>query len=93
MSVIDFETLFHQLNGSEDFGFTAIYSPVHHSPGGVLYLPKPGVALLARPSVHLRALTGFLGGFDPSLHFGEYLDDPIKLPDGAQLCKVTGQVC
>lgn len=93
MSVIDFETLFHQLNGSEDLGFSAIHSLVHHSPGGVLYLLKPGVALLARPNVHLRALTDFLSGFDPSLHFGEYLDDPTKLPDGAQLCKVAGQVC
>ncbi|GAC1688701.1 MAG: hypothetical protein NVS9B9_10790 [Ktedonobacteraceae bacterium] len=93
MSIIDFETLFHQLNGSEDSGFTAIHSPVQHSPGSVPYLPKPGVALLARPNVHVEALTGFLGGFDPSLHFVEYLDDPTKLPDGAQLCKVAGQVC
>jgi hypothetical protein len=60
VSVIDFETL----------------SPVPHSTGGVLYLPKPGVALLARPNVHLGALTGFLGGFDLSLHCGEYMDDP-----------------
>jgi len=78
--VIDFETLFHQLNGSEDSGFTAIHSPVHHTPGGVLYLLTPGVALLARPNVHLGVLTGFLSGFDPSLHFAEYLDDPTKLP-------------
>ena len=93
MPVIDFETLFHQLNGSELSGFTAIHSPVYHSPGGVLYLPKPGVALLARPSFHLEALTGFLDGFDPALHFTEYLDDPTKLPDGAQLCKAAGQLC
>jgi thymidylate synthase (FAD) len=93
VSIIDFETLFHQLNGSEDAGFTAIHSPVQHSPGNVPYLPRPGVALLARPNVHVEALTGFLGGFDPSLHFVEYLDDPTILPDGAQLCKVAGQVC
>lgn len=93
MPEIDFETLFHQLNGSGGSGFTAIHSPVHHSPGGVLYLPKPGVALLARPNVSLGALTGFLDGFDPSLHFTEYLDDTTNLPDGSQLCKVAGQVC
>jgi thymidylate synthase (FAD) len=93
VSVIDFETLFHQLNGSEDSGFTAIHSPVHHSPGGATYLPKPGVAVLARPNFHLEALTGFLDGFDASLNFAQYLDDPTKLPDGAQLCKVAGQVC
>lgn len=77
VSVIDFETL----------------SPVPHSPGGVLYLPKPGVALLARPNIHLGALTGFLGGLDLSLHRGEYMDDPTKPPDGTQLCKIAGQVC
>jgi len=38
-------------------------------------------------------LTGFLGGFDLSLHRGEYMDDPTKPPDGTQLCKIAGQVC
>jgi len=93
VTAIELETLFQRLNGSEHSGFTAIHSPIHHSPEGVLYLPKPGVALLARPSFQLGALTGFLDGFDPALHFTEYLDDPTKLPDGAQLCKVAGQVC
>jgi len=41
----------------------------------------------------MGAMAGFLAGFDPSLHFTEYLDDPTRLPDGAQLCKVAGQVC
>jgi len=41
----------------------------------------------------MGGLAGFLEGFDPSLHFTEYLDDPTSLPDGAQLCKVAGQVC
>jgi len=91
--VIDVETLFHQLNGSEGSGFPAIHSPIHNSPGGTLYLLKPGVVLLARPTVNIGGLQGFLNGFDPSLHFTEYLDDPTKLPDGAQLCKVAGQVC
>lgn len=93
MPAIDFEVLFHQLNGSEDSGFSTIASPVQYSPGGIAYLCKPGVALLARPNVNIGGLTGFLEGFDPSLHFTEYLDDPTKLPDGAQLCKVAGQVC
>ena len=93
MPVIDFEILFHQLNGSESSGFPAIASPVHYSPGGIAYLRKPGVALLARPNFNMGGLAGFLEGFDPSLHFTEYLDDPTRLPDGAQLCKVAGQVC
>jgi len=93
MSVLDPETLFHELNGSEVSGFAAIHSPVHHSPNGVPYLLKPGVILLARPEVNLDGLAGFLDGFDESLHFPEYLEDPTKLPKGAQLCKVAGQTC
>ncbi|MFL5666097.1 MAG: FAD-dependent thymidylate synthase [Ktedonobacteraceae bacterium] len=93
MSLFEFETLFHQLDGNEQSGFPAIHSPVHYSPGGALYLLKPGVVLIARPNTNLGGLAGFLDGFDPSLHFSEYLDDPTNLPDGSQLCKVAGQVC
>ncbi|MFL5693065.1 MAG: FAD-dependent thymidylate synthase [Ktedonobacteraceae bacterium] len=93
MSLFEFETLFHQLDGNEQSGFPAIHSPVHYSPGGALYLLKPGVVLIARPNTNLSGLAGFLDGFDPSLHFSEYLDDPTNLPDGSQLCKVAGQVC
>lgn len=93
MPVFDVETLFHQLDGNEQSGFPAIHSPVHYSPGGALYLLKPGVVLIARPNTNLGGLAGFLDGFDPSLHFSEYLDDPINLPDGSQLCKAAGQVC
>jgi thymidylate synthase (FAD) len=93
VSVFDVETLFHQLDGNEQSGFPAIHSPVHSSPGGALYLLKPGVVLIARPNTNLGGLAGFLDGFDPSLHFSEYLDDPTNLPDGSQLCKVAGQVC
>jgi thymidylate synthase (FAD) len=93
MSAIIPEMLFQELNGSERSGFAAIDSPVHHSPGGVLYLAKPGVVLLSRPNVNLDGLAGFLSGFDESLNFPEYLDDPTTLPDGAQLCKIAGQVC
>src|SRR6266487_4492452 len=93
MSAITPEALFYELNGSESSGFAAIQSPIHHSPGGVPYLVNPGVVVLARPQVQLAGLAGFLEGFDASLHFPEYLDDPVKLPDGAQLCKVAGQVC
>ena len=93
MFAITPEMLFHELNGSVNSGFAVIDTPVHHSPGGVLYLVKPGAALLSRPSVNLVGLAGFLSGFDESLNFPEYLDDPTSLPDGAQLCKIAGQVC
>src|SRR6266700_4464860 len=93
MSAITPETLFQELNGSESSGFAAIQSPIHHSPGGVPYLVSPGVVVLARPEIRLAGLAGFLDGFDASLRFPEYLDDPTRLPDSAQLCKVAGQVC
>ena len=93
MSIIDSETLFHELNGSEQSGFTALHSPVQHTPGGTPYMVRPGVAVLARPQFNMEALPGFLEGFDPSLKFAEYVNDPTPLPDGAQLCKVAGQVC
>ena len=93
MSITTLEVLFRELNGSVHSGFAAIDSPVHHSPNGVLYLVKPGVVLLSRPTVNLTGLEGFLRGFDDSLNFPEYLEDPTSLPDGAQLCKIAGQVC
>lgn len=93
MSAITPEILLHEFNGKVNTGFAVIDSPIQHSPGGVLYLVKPGVVLLSRPSVNPGGLAGFLSGFDESLHFPEYLDDPTALPDGAQLCKIAGQVC
>lgn len=93
MTALDIETLFRQLHGSEDSGSAVIHSAIHQTPGGTLYLQAPGVVLLARPQIHMSGLAGFLSGFDPSLHFSEYLHDPTPLPDGAQLCKIAGQVC
>jgi thymidylate synthase (FAD) len=93
VSTIDVEELFEELQGSKNAGFPAIHSPVSFSSSGVAYLLKPGVVVLARPSVHVEGLAGFLDGFDPSLHFSQYLDDPVPLPDGAQICKIAGQTC
>ena len=93
LSTIDFRTLFHELNGNANSGLATIHSPVHSSPGGTPYLLAPGAVVLAYPRTNLAGLVGFLDGFDPALHFTSYLDDPTLLPDGAQLCKVAGQVC
>src|SRR5579884_1104715 len=93
MSTISAAELFDTLQGSEQEGFYALHAPVQHSPAGIPYLASPGVVLLARPQVHTAGLAGFLGGFDESYHFSDYLDDPTMLPDGAQLCKVAGQTC
>jgi thymidylate synthase (FAD) len=93
LSAIDAQALFDELNGSEEAGFAAIHSPACSSPGKIPYLRAPGVVVLARPHIHAAGLQGFLAGFDPELHFGAYLDDPTHLPDGAQLCKIAGQLC
>ncbi len=89
----DSEALFHEIHGSESSGFATIHSPVHYSPGGIPYLRDPGVVVLARPVVNLGGLDGFLNGFDAAFRFTEYTDDPTPLPDGAQLCKIAGQIC
>ncbi|MBV9454633.1 MAG: FAD-dependent thymidylate synthase, partial [Rubrobacter sp.] len=49
--------------------------------------------MLAKPQTNIAGLKNFLGGFDPSLSFPAYLDDPTQLPDSSQLCKTAGQLC
>jgi thymidylate synthase (FAD) len=93
VSITNAQALFETVNGSLNAGFATIHTPVHHTPTGTPYLRSPGVVLLARPQIYMAGLNGFLDGFDPALHFTEYLDDPTQLPEGAQLCKVAGQVC
>ncbi|MDQ6660486.1 MAG: FAD-dependent thymidylate synthase, partial [Chloroflexota bacterium] len=93
MTHIDAKTLFQDIRGEEQSGFASIHSPVYTSPHKVLYLTQPGVVVIARPQFHMDGLADFFDGFDPSLHFADYPNDPTQLPDGAQLCKVAGQVC
>jgi len=93
MQVINIEKLFQEWYGDITDSFPALHSPVYHSPHGIPYLRVPGVVMLARPSINTSGLQGFLDGFDPALHFSEYLNDPTPLPDGAQLSKVAGQIC
>ena len=88
MTAFSPERLFEELRGDESSNFAALHSPAYFSPGGVPYLTRPGVVLLARPTVNLKGLAGFLDGFDESLHFPEYLNDPTPLPAGAQLSKI-----
>lgn len=85
--------LFENLGGVVAGGFPAIHSTVYHTDAGTPYLGAPGVAMLARPRTNVAVLEGFLEGFDPSLGFADYLDDPTELPDSSQLCKTAGQAC
>ena len=64
MTAITPEELFQELHGDSISNFAALHSPAYLSPGGVFYLTRPGVILLARPTVNLPGLAGFLEGFD-----------------------------
>ena len=85
--------LFEDLGGSVADGFPALHSTVRHTGAGTAYLRAPGVVMLARPQTNVRGLGGFLDGFDSSLGFPDYVDDPTALPDSSQLCKTAGQLC
>ncbi len=85
--------LFKGLGGSVAEGFPTMHSAVHHTGAETAYLRVPGVVMLARPQTNVRGLTGFLDGFDSSLGFPDYVDDPTALPDSSQICKTAGQLC
>jgi thymidylate synthase (FAD) len=85
--------LFEELGGDAVDGFPAIHSPAYHTRAGTVYLRAPGVVMLAKPQTNVAGLGGFLEGFDPSLDFPGYIEDPTVLPDSSQLCKAAGQVC
>ena len=87
------EYLFQELGGAQAGGFPALHAAHSNSDAGTPYLTQPGVALAAKPQVHLPGLLPFFQGFDPSLEFDRYLQDPQSLPSGTQLCKVAGQTC
>ena len=85
--------LFGELSGEVVNGFPSIHSPVYHTNAGTSYLKAPGVVMLAKPQTNVSGLGGFLKGFDSSLGFPAYIEDPTRLPDSSQLCKTAGQLC
>ncbi|CAN5716196.1 hypothetical protein BH24ACT22_BH24ACT22_12590 [soil metagenome] len=85
--------LFEQFGGTVTDGFPAIHSRAHHTSSSIPYLKSPGVVMLAQPQTNVAGLEGFLEGFDPSLGFPDYVNDPTELPDSSQLCKTAGQLC
>ena len=68
-------------------------SPSLHTKHGTPYLVSAGVALISKPQTNVANLSEFLGGYDATLNFPQYVEDPTPLPDGAQVCKIAGQVC
>jgi thymidylate synthase (FAD) len=87
------EELFEKVGGTAAGGLPAVHSSVRYTGAGTAYLRAPGVVMISRPSVDISGLKGFLEGFDPSLGFPAYLDDPTPLPDSSQLAKTAGQTC
>jgi len=85
--------LFGELSGEVVDGFPSIHSPVYHTKAGTSYLKAPGVVMLAKPQTNVSGLGGFLKGYDYSLGFPAYIEDPTRLPDSSQLCKTAGQLC
>lgn len=73
--------------------FPAHFPEVHKTPKGTSYLREPGVCLLSKPDTDIQGMWGFLDGFDRSLDFKDYTEDPTDIDDGAQLIKAAGQVC
>lgn len=84
---------FRKIDGQIINGFPLIDSEVYHTKNGTPYLKKPGVVLISKPNTQIEGMRGFLKGFGENLSFEQYVDDPQKLDNGAQLIKVAGQVC
>lgn len=68
-------------------------SQTFYTTKGTPYLKKPGIALIAKPSVDLYSIKCFLEGFPKEYEFGKYLHDPVHLPPAEKLCKLAGQTC
>lgn len=77
----------------QEDGYPYLPSSIFSTSSGTPYLRTPGVHLIARPSVSLASMGEFLGGYDSSLGFESYQNDPDTLPAGTELCKTAGQLC
>ncbi|OQA04975.1 MAG: Thymidylate synthase ThyX [bacterium ADurb.Bin400] len=74
-------------------GFPAYHARVYQTKKGTPYLQEPGAVMIAKTDTDLSEMRPFLEGFDPTLEFDKYLDDPVKLPSTEQLIKTAGQIC
>lgn len=89
----DLGKYFQQVGGKLVNGFPVIDSSVFHTEAGTPYFKSAGVAMIAKPDVHIETAKGFLDSFDSSLNFSGYLDDPVTIPPGERLVKFAGQTC
>lgn len=90
---MDPRTLFERFGGAGADAFPAIHSEALHTDAGTPYLRHAGVALIAKPHVHIEGMRPFLRGFGEELEFEQYADDPTPLTPAAQLMKTAGQTC
>lgn len=81
-----------ELYGAET-GYPYIPVEPDRTEAGTAYLRSAGVHLIARPVTNMSTLGPFLSGFGPALAFGSYLEDPVDLAPGSQVCKTAGQLC
>ncbi len=72
---------------------TVIESQTFYTAKGTPYLKKPGIALIAKPSVDISPIKYFLDGFPKEYEFSKYLKDPVSLTPAERLCKLAGQTC
>lgn len=76
-----------------EIGYPMVHSQVFHTSSGTPYLKQPGVTMISAPRTDLSGMRSFLEDFGHDLDFSQYLEDPVKLPDGSQLIKAAGQTC
>lgn len=82
-----------RLEEGRELIYPAYHADVFKTEKGTYYLKEPGVVLIAQSVPNLDGIQSFLEGFDQSLQFRKYMDDPVSLDPAAQLIKVAGQAC
>lgn len=73
--------------------YPAFHSEVFQTRGGTYYLKEPAVVTIAQSAPNISGMKTFLEGFDPTLKFADYVNDPGKIDPSAQIVKVAGQTC
>lgn len=75
------------------FRYPCYHAKVFRTQKGTYYLKEPGVVLIAQSVPNFDGVKGFLEGFDKTLKFPKYFNDPTLLDPATQLIKIAGQTC